>query len=170
MSMDCCRGMCGAAASGVLSPEHEHTHAPGERPPIAVEWSHKAFADLTPAELYGRSGRDLITAMVLTYEVFGKIVNVMSTRALGVDQSTLLGMASVVGAGQPVGVERPLVGVAGQDAIEANAEFLLSGLFHPGGGRRLGGEHLLDTIAEQALVEDEGEPVVDQGAGVVEAQ
>ncbi len=44
--------MCGAAASGVLTPDHEHTHAPGERPPIAVEWSHKAFADLTPAELY----------------------------------------------------------------------------------------------------------------------
>jgi ElaA protein len=50
--VDCCRGMCGAAASGVLAPDHEHTHAPGERPPIAVEWSHKPFSDLTPNELY----------------------------------------------------------------------------------------------------------------------
>jgi len=68
--------------------------------------SDSLAALLTPAELYGRGGRDLITAMVLTYEVFGKIVNVMSTRALGVDQSTLLGMASVVGAGKLMGLNK----------------------------------------------------------------
>lgn len=48
--MECCRGMCGAAASGMLEPDH--AHAPGERPPIAVEWAHKSFTDLTAAELY----------------------------------------------------------------------------------------------------------------------
>ena len=68
--------------------------------------SDSLAALLTPAELNGRSGRDLITAMVLTYEVFGKIVNVMSTRAMGIDQSTLLGLASVVGAGKLMGLNK----------------------------------------------------------------
>jgi 2-methylcitrate dehydratase len=59
---------------------------------------------LTPAELYGRSGKDLIVAMVLAYEVFGKIMDIFETRALGLDQSTVLGLASVVGIGKLMGL------------------------------------------------------------------
>jgi 2-methylcitrate dehydratase len=61
--------------------------------------SDSLAALLTPAELNGRSGRDLITALVLTYEVFGKFMDVLETRPMGLDQSTVLGLASVVGAG-----------------------------------------------------------------------
>ena len=68
--------------------------------------SDSLAALLTPAELNGRSGRDLITAMVLTYEVFGKIIDVLNTRLMGLDQSTVLGLASVVGAGKLMGLSK----------------------------------------------------------------
>jgi 2-methylcitrate dehydratase len=59
---------------------------------------------LTPCELMGRSGRDLITATVLTYEVFTKIVDVLDIGALGIDQSTVTGLAALVGAGKLMGL------------------------------------------------------------------
>ncbi len=62
--------------------------------------SDSLAALLTPAELNGKSGRDLVTALVLTYEVFGKIIDALNTRLMGLDQSTVLGLASVVGAGK----------------------------------------------------------------------
>ncbi len=68
--------------------------------------SDSLAALLTPAELNGKSGRDLITAMVLTYEVFGKIIDVLNTRLMGLDQSTVLGLASVVGAGKLMGLSK----------------------------------------------------------------
>ena len=55
---------------------------------------------LTPAELMGRSGRDLIMATVLTYEVFCKVLDVLETNALGLDHSTITGLGAVVGAGR----------------------------------------------------------------------
>ena len=39
-------------ASGVLSPGPEDAHGASAHPPIAVQWEHRAFADLTPSELY----------------------------------------------------------------------------------------------------------------------
>lgn len=68
--------------------------------------SDSLAALLTPAELNGRSGRDLITAMVLTYEVFGRILDPLNTRMMGLDQSTVLGLASVVGAGKLMGLSK----------------------------------------------------------------
>lgn len=59
---------------------------------------------LPPAELAGRSGRDLITATVLTYEVFCKVMDVLDTRGLGLDHSTIIGLAAVVGAGRLMGL------------------------------------------------------------------
>src|SRR6202023_170326 len=53
---------------------------------------------ISSAEIAGRSGRDLITATALSYEVFCKVADVLDTRGLGLDQSTILGLASVVGA------------------------------------------------------------------------
>jgi 2-methylcitrate dehydratase len=56
------------------------------------------------AEIAGRSGRDLITATALSYEVFCKVADVLDSRGLGLDQSTILGLASVVGASQLMGL------------------------------------------------------------------
>jgi len=53
---------------------------------------------LTPAELNARSGRDLIVATVLAYEVFCKIADVFDYLGNGIDHSTITGIAAVVGA------------------------------------------------------------------------
>jgi 2-methylcitrate dehydratase len=55
---------------------------------------------LSTAEIAGRSGRDLITSMVLTYEVFCRVCDVLDNRAIGVDYATIIGLAAVVGAGR----------------------------------------------------------------------
>jgi 2-methylcitrate dehydratase len=59
---------------------------------------------LSSAEIAGRGGRDLITATALAYEVFCKVADVLDTRRLGLDQATMLGLASVVGAGRLMGL------------------------------------------------------------------
>jgi 2-methylcitrate dehydratase len=59
---------------------------------------------LTPAELTGSSGRDLITATVLAYEVFCKILDVLDIREIGLDHSTITGLAAVVGGGRLMGL------------------------------------------------------------------
>jgi 2-methylcitrate dehydratase len=59
---------------------------------------------LSAAEVNGRSGRDLITATVLSYEVFCKIADVFDYLGNGIDHTTITGMAAVVGAGRLVGL------------------------------------------------------------------
>ena len=59
---------------------------------------------LAAAELRQRSGRDLITATVLAYEVFCKIADVFDYLGNGIDHSTITGMGSVVGAGWLMGL------------------------------------------------------------------
>jgi 2-methylcitrate dehydratase len=59
---------------------------------------------LTAAELTGRSGRDLITATVLAYEVFCKIADVFDYLGNGIDHSTITGIAAVAGAGRLMGL------------------------------------------------------------------
>jgi 2-methylcitrate dehydratase len=59
---------------------------------------------LSAAELNGRNGRDLITATVLSYEVFCKIADVFDYLGNGIDHSTITGMAAVVGAGRLMGL------------------------------------------------------------------
>jgi 2-methylcitrate dehydratase len=59
---------------------------------------------LPPAELARRSGRDLITAIVLAYEVFCKVMDVLDGRGIGLDHSTIIGLAAVVGAGRLMGL------------------------------------------------------------------
>ena len=54
---------------------------------------------LTSAELSNRSGRDLITATVLAYEMFCKIADVFDYLGNGIDHSTITGIAAVIGAG-----------------------------------------------------------------------
>ena len=69
-----------------------YTHSPGHP-------SDTLAALLTAAELSGCSGRDLIIATVLSFEVFCKVLDVMDTQALGVDHSTITGLAAVVRTG-----------------------------------------------------------------------
>ena len=59
---------------------------------------------LTSSELTGRSGRDLITATVLAYEVFCKIADVFDYLGNGIDHSTITGIAAVVGASRLMGL------------------------------------------------------------------
>jgi 2-methylcitrate dehydratase len=59
---------------------------------------------LTSAELTKRSGRDLITATVLAYEVFCKIADVFDYLGNGIDHSTITGIAAVVGASRLMGL------------------------------------------------------------------
>jgi 2-methylcitrate dehydratase len=59
---------------------------------------------LTPAEFTARSGRDLVTATVLAYEVFCKIADVFDYLGNGIDHSTVTGIAAVVGAGRLMGL------------------------------------------------------------------
>jgi 2-methylcitrate dehydratase len=59
---------------------------------------------LSSAEIAERSGRDLIVATALAYEVFCKVADVLDTRRLGLDQATMLGLASVVGASRLMGL------------------------------------------------------------------
>ena len=61
---------------------------------------------LSSAEVAGRSGRDLILSVALTYEVFCKISDVLDIKSLGLDQSTVLGLASLVGAGWLMGLSQ----------------------------------------------------------------
>ncbi|MBV9563323.1 MAG: MmgE/PrpD family protein [Bradyrhizobium sp.] len=56
------------------------------------------------AEVNGGSGRDLITATVLAYEVFCKVADVFDYLGNGIDHSTITGIAAVVGAGRLMGL------------------------------------------------------------------
>jgi 2-methylcitrate dehydratase len=76
------------------------TRAPGHP-------SDTLAALLTAAELTGCSGRDLIAATVLTYEVFCKVLDVLDTLELGLDHSTITGLAAVVGAGRLMALSQP---------------------------------------------------------------
>ena len=58
---------------------------------------------LAAAELTERSGRDLITATVLSYEVFCKIADTFDYLGSGVDHSTMTAFATVVGASRLMG-------------------------------------------------------------------
>jgi 2-methylcitrate dehydratase len=59
---------------------------------------------LAAAELTERSGRDLITATVLSYEIFCKIADTFDYLGSGVDHSTMTGFATVVGASRLMGL------------------------------------------------------------------
>ena len=92
------------------------THSPGHP-------SDTLAALLTAAELAGCNGRDLITAIVITYEVFCKVLDVLELQTLGLDHSTITGLAAVVGAARLMALsERQIVDaigitVAGNTAI-----------------------------------------------------
>src|SRR5271169_4991882 len=61
---------------------------------------------LAASELTGSSGRDLITATVLSYEVFCKIADTFDYLGSGVDHSTMTGFATVVGASRLMDLSR----------------------------------------------------------------
>jgi 2-methylcitrate dehydratase len=53
---------------------------------------------LATAEVTSRGGRDLITATVLAYEVFCRVMDVFDNRAVGIDYATVVGLGATVGA------------------------------------------------------------------------
>ena len=59
---------------------------------------------LSTAEMAGRSGADLITGTVLTYEVFCRVCDVFDNRAVGLDYATVIGLAAVAGGGRMLGL------------------------------------------------------------------
>ena len=61
---------------------------------------------LAAAELTERGGRDLITATVLSYEVFCKMADTFDYLGSGVDHSTITGFAAVVGASRLMDLSR----------------------------------------------------------------
>jgi len=61
---------------------------------------------LAAAELNERGGRDLITATVLSYEVFCKMADTFDYLGSGVDHSTITGFAAVVGASRLMDLSR----------------------------------------------------------------
>lgn len=92
------------------------THSPGHP-------SDTLAALLTAAELADCNGRDLITATVLADEVFCKVLDVADVQEIGLDHSTITGLAAVVAAARLMGLtERAMVDaigitVAGNTAI-----------------------------------------------------
>jgi 2-methylcitrate dehydratase len=75
--------------------------------PVGGGHPSDTLAALLPsAEIAGRSGRDLIAATALSYEVFCKVSDVLDIKGLGLDQATVLGLASVVGASRLMGLTR----------------------------------------------------------------
>jgi 2-methylcitrate dehydratase len=66
--------------------------------------SDSLAALLAAGEVAGRSGRDLIAATAVAYEVFCKISDVLDIKGLGLDQSTVLGLTSLVGASRLLGL------------------------------------------------------------------
>jgi 2-methylcitrate dehydratase len=67
--------------------------------------SDSIAAALTAAEIAGRSGRDLIVATVLAYEVFCRICDEADLKPLGWDHVTVGGMASLAAAAKLLGLE-----------------------------------------------------------------
>ena len=63
-------------------------------------------AMLPAAELNGRNGRDLIAAFVVAYQVFTRIADVLDTRGLGLDHSTVIAPAATAGIGRLMGLTR----------------------------------------------------------------
>jgi 2-methylcitrate dehydratase len=66
--------------------------------------SDSIAALLSSAEVMGSSGRDLILATALSYEVFCKVADVLDSKGLGLDSAVMAGLASVVGAGRLMGL------------------------------------------------------------------
>jgi 2-methylcitrate dehydratase len=66
--------------------------------------SDSIAALLSSAEVANASGRDLITATVLSYEIFCRFCDVMNVKPLGWDHVTLGGIASVAGASRLLGL------------------------------------------------------------------
>jgi 2-methylcitrate dehydratase len=67
--------------------------------------SDSIAAALTAAEVAGRSGKDLIGATVLAYEVFCRICDVADLKPLGWDHVTVGGIASTAAAAKLLGLE-----------------------------------------------------------------
>lgn len=63
-------------------------------------------AVLAAAEAAGAPGRDVITALVLAYEIYGQFADRFATREKGWDQGLFIGLASACAAGKVLGLPK----------------------------------------------------------------
>src|SRR5262245_4858590 len=82
--------------------------------------SDSIAAALTAAEIAGRSGKDLIAAIVLAYEVFCRICDEADLKPLGWDHVTVGGIASAAAAARLLGLENRQLAEAFNLAIAPN--------------------------------------------------
>ena len=82
--------------------------------------SDSIAAALTAAEIAGRSGRDLIVATVLAYELFCRICDEADLKPLGWDHVTVGGIASLAAAAKLLGLEGPKLAEAFNLGIAPN--------------------------------------------------
>jgi len=68
--------------------------------------SDSLAALLSSAEIAARSGRDLILATAITYEVFCKLSDVLQIKGTGIDQATILGLAALMGSCRLMGLSQ----------------------------------------------------------------
>jgi 2-methylcitrate dehydratase len=82
--------------------------------------SDSIAAVLTLAEALGRSGKDVIVATVLAYEVFCRICDAMDLKPLGFDHVTVGGMASTAAAARLLGLDEKQIAQAFNLGIAPN--------------------------------------------------
>ena len=93
-----------AFANGVMIRYLDFNDAFVSRTGGAGHPSDMIAALLAAAEVKRRSGRDLVTAIVLAYEVFAKIADEFDYLGNGIDHTTITGMGAVVGVGWLAGL------------------------------------------------------------------
>src|SRR5918996_2855564 len=92
--------------------------------------SDSIAAALSAAELRRRSGKELITATVLAYEVFCRVCDAVDLKPLGFDHVTVGGMASTAAAARLLGLDEREIAQALNLGIAANVALYQTRIGH----------------------------------------
>src|SRR5476651_373331 len=92
--------------------------------------SDSIAAVLTLAEALGRSGKDVIVATVLAYEVFCRICDAVDLKPLGFDHVTVGGMASTAAAARLIGLSEKEIAQAFNLGIAPNVALYQTRIGH----------------------------------------
>src|SRR5918999_1015831 len=92
--------------------------------------SDSIAAVLSSAEIMQRSGKDVITATVLAYEVFCRICDAVDLKPLGFDHVTVGGIASTAAAARLLGLEEREIAQALNLGIAANVALYQTRIGH----------------------------------------
>lgn len=82
--------------------------------------SDSIAALLSAAEIGNASGRELITATVIAYEMFCRMCDIVNFKPMGFDHVTIGAMASVLGAARLMGLNREQIATALSITVAAN--------------------------------------------------